>query len=90
MARALSAFPATLNFSGSEFTGLAGFNSNLAFPAGRPTFNIKSQDLLKTVASEMGIVVNFGGPNLGYTQDAAHTGAANAMPFGREIRYSQR
>jgi hypothetical protein len=75
---ALSAFPATLNFSGSEFTGLAGFNSNLAFPAGRPTTQYQvSEDLVKIRGKQkFGIGVNFERiywTNLGYTQDAAGT-----------------
>jgi hypothetical protein len=59
---ALAAFPATLNFDASgTFVGLAGINSGLAFPAGRPTTQYQiSEDLVKIRGNQkFGFGVNF-------------------------------
>lgn len=60
--QALAAFPATLNFNASgTFTGLAGFNDGLAFPAGRPTTQYQiSEDVVKIRGNQrLGFGANF-------------------------------
>ena len=83
--QALAAFPATLNFNASgTFTGLAGFNSNLAFPAGRPTTQYQlSEDVLKIRGNQkFGFGADFERiywTNLGYTQNALGTLAPQTL-----------
>jgi hypothetical protein len=59
---ALAAFPTTLNFNApGTFTGLAGFNGGLAFPAGRPTTQYQtSEDVVKIRGNQkFGFGANF-------------------------------
>jgi hypothetical protein len=82
--QALAAFPATLNFASVTFTGIAGANSELAFPVGRPTTQYQiSEDLVKIRGNQkFGFGANFERiywTNLLYTLNAAGTLAPQTL-----------
>ena len=82
--QALAAFPATLNFASGTFTGIAGANGGLAFPAGRPTTQYQvSEDLVKIRGNQkFGFGANFERifwTLMAYTPNAAGTLAPQTL-----------